>query len=266
MYANTRTMSAIDVYTQQQRDRLESIRQATERERLLLRERAGEDGQGGLMGSPNRMIRKDGTDEYSLLAKERCDIRARAEEQGDILGKIRQEEHMISSEEINVDRRLAKAEERKMELLAKLSLLQFRETDIKKREEVLDMKETSLKQKEETIRHSQRDISQQQSCIKTEIAQRNAQFVAAQKKAQDKVNEEVKLSSRLKQQNSDAEKRIMNLEMQINIKIRALDDLDREVMRDEMRQRDEEMQAIDHLRRDIENMKLTSDAEMQSFN
>ena len=170
MHRYTSAPSAMEVYTQQQRQRLESIKQATERERRLLHERAGSVSAADISGSPAA--------HRSMVQLERDSLHVRSEELGEQMAKIRSEEHELGIEEHDIDRRLAKAEDRKRDLLATLSTIQFRETELHTREEALEARENALKIKQDEVRQRERIASSQQGSVKSELAQREAQLAA----------------------------------------------------------------------------------------
>ena len=252
--------SAMEVYTQQQRQRLESIKQATERERRLLQEMSGVSAAGAddAIGSSPAAHR-------SLIQQERDNLRTRGEELGELLSRIRAEEHELGVEEHEIDRRLARADDRKRDLLAKLSALQFRESEIHSREEAMEAREAAIKIKQDEIRQQERAASSQQGSVKSELAQREAQLVAAQKKAREKMNEDQRVAARLRQQLTEHESRIRSQELQLNARVRSLEDLERQILRDEMRQRDDEAHAIEELRRDIDRRRSLLSATKEAF-
>ena len=257
MHRYTSAPSAMEVYTQQQRQRLESIKQATERERRLLHERAGSVSAADISGSPAA--------HRSMVQLERDSLHVRSEELGEQMAKIRSEEHELGIEEHDIDRRLAKAEDRKRDLLATLSTIQFRETELHTREEALEARENALKIKQDEVRQRERIASSQQGSVKSELAQREAQLAASQKKIRDKMNDEQRISLRLRQQLTEHESRIRAQEMQLNVRIRSLEDLERQILRDEMRQRDDEAHAIEELRRDIDHRRTVLSSVEESF-
>jgi chromosome segregation ATPase len=258
MHRYTSAPSAMEVYTQQQRQRLESIKQATERERRLLQERASSPvPTADSYGSPAA--------HRSMVQMERDNLHARSEELGQQMAKIRAEEHDLGAEEHDIDRRLAKAEDRKRDLLATLSSLQFREADLHTREEALEARETALKAKQDEVRQRERIASSQQGSVKSELAQREAQLAATQKKIRDKMNDDQRISMRFRQQLTEHESRIRGQEMQLNVRIRSIEDLERQILRDEMRQRDDEAHAIEELRRDIDHRRTVLTSVEDSF-
>eukprot|EP00744_Colponema_vietnamica_P023161 GILI01033452.1.p1 GENE.GILI01033452.1~~GILI01033452.1.p1 ORF type:complete len:262 (-),score=33.05 GILI01033452.1:45-830(-) len=244
--------SPIELYAIQQRQRMESIRAATERERELLSERIATQQQGA--SSPANNYAYMPTDR-SLAMKERDALRARAEQVGDLLAGIRQQEHQMASEEAEVDRRLHRATDRKRDLMSQLKSIQIREDELKNRETFADGKENLVKQRAEEVRVRQRDAQNQLATVKAEVSQREVLLVTTIKKCNDKTVEQQRALHRMRQQVADTETRVRTLEMQLNVRARAVDDLERETMRSEMELREDELHVIENLRRQIDDRK-----------
>lgn len=242
--------SPIELYALQQRQRMDSIRAATERERELLNERLASYSQGGSTPPPVPQ-----TSDRILVVKERDSLRMQAESLGELVANIRQEEHELAVQEADVDRRLQRAADRKRDLLAQLKTVQMREEDLKNREAVADAKESSIKIKSEEVRVRHRDAQNQLATVKAEVSQREVLFTASLKKQNDKAAEQQRSLNRMRQQVADAEGRVRAMEMQINVRSRAIDDLERETMRSEMELREDELRTIEDLRRQVEDRK-----------
>lgn len=269
MHRTSAIASPIELYAQQQRQRMEAIRAATERERELLNERlvAAADGVGA-MGAASPAPHHHGSSpapytaasartpfaaEKALVLKEREEIRARAETLSEAMAALRRAEHTMAAEEAEVDRRLQRAADRKRDLLAQLKAIQLREEDLTSREAAAAAKEEALRRQSEDVRVRQRDSLAQLATVKAEVSQREVLFVAALKKQSDRAADNDRALQRLRQQAADMEGRVRALDMQLGVRARAIDDMERDTMRAEMTLRDEELHTIEGLRRDIEN-------------
>ena len=277
MHRTSAIASPIELYAQQQRQRMEAIRAATERERELLNERlvAAADGvRVGAMGAASpaphhhtsaaiggsspapytaAAARTPFAAEKALVLKEREEIRARAETLSEAMAALRRAEHTMAAEEAEVDRRLQRAADRKRDLLAQLKAIQLREEDLTSREAAAAAKEEALRRQSEDVRVRQRDSLAQLATVKAEVSQREVLFVAALKKQSDRAADNDRALQRLRQQAADMEGRVRALDMQLGVRARAIDDMERDTMRAEMTLRDEELHTIEGLRRDIEN-------------
>ena len=103
-----------------------------------------------------------------------------------------------------------------------------------------------------------REISHQKQLLENDQAERQAKLNLSRKKLGDRETEQSKAIQRLKQQLNDQEDRVRGLELQLTSRVRAADDLERDVHRQMQLQRDQELAAIEELRADIQRSRAAS--------
>ena len=162
----------------------------------------------------------------------------------------------MHEQERGLERRLDKLNALKKELLSRLVTLQYTEREQRETEAMLDGELTDLARKQEDLRERQREIQHQKSVRATELAQREAALAAARKKLQDKEVEQQKITQRLRQQTLELEDRVRGLELQLSTRLRLVEDLERDALREEMRIRDDELQAANDLRVEIDRRQM----------
>ena len=255
-------MNSVSLYTQQQKQRLQAIRNATERERLLLEQSKGDDLRQDQEIVHNISPQKWNDVHREVLVAttlgeagnlEREDLHNRSEQLTERYRDLRFQEQELCAQEGEVDKRLSRAEERKRELLSKLTALQFMDTELSDREGQLSTKEEALNTKKDELRHRQRELAHLMAALQKEESQRENSFNSAAKKLSDKQTENQQILARLRQQLVETEDRAMNIEVQLSTRSRTVDDTEREVTREEMRQRDSEITMIEQLRREVEH-------------
>lgn len=241
-----------------QRQRLDILRQATERERSLLASSQSvpqESSSTTFVASstpaalPDFVLRHIPTASQAA-AKVAQDVRE--EELRRLMTSLAKEEDELREEEAKVDRRLAAAEDAKRELLSTMIALQYREAELKDRSDMLDEEEAAARQHVDDAKQRIREINHQRELLEHDQVERQSKLSLSQKKVADRQAEQSKVIQRLKQQLNEQEDRVRSLEMQYMSRVRAVDDLEREVHRQTQLQRDAELAAIEDLRADIQ--------------
>lgn len=162
------------------------------------------------------------------------------------------EEAEILRKESLLDQRVAVAEERKRELLASFASLTYREKELREQELQLDRCEEQLRRQEEENRARQRELSQQIEHFQLDLAERSAKAASARRKLDERRAENTRTIERMRQQVHEQEDRVRTVEAQIITRQRKLEDDEREVARRELKLRDAELSAIYELRLDID--------------
>lgn len=284
-------VSNIENYVAQQRKRLEAIRTATEKERELLERRSAA---ADAVRSPTvalsfrdiaspQQTTKDlpsangklyhssfsarVNESSTLMDRDDLDeLRQRCDASEVFLRTTREEEMAVDVSERDVDRRLARAEERKRELLSRLATLQRRERDAKDRSIQIERDEETLNREFDAERERHREAQHQRSLVSSELSEREALLVSAREKARTEAEDEQRAVERTRNQVRLAEERIRSLEMQLIAKGRTLEDFERETLRAAARQREKELLEISELRKEIERRRASLDISSSQLN
>ena len=250
---------SVDEYASAQRRRLEAIREATAKEQSLLRQqeleefkaRSATPNRNGLHQSPPRPTAAS-SGGHSPDEQQR-ELRQRSRQLLEKERELAAEERTVDAQESEFSGRMEVIEHKKRELLQRLARAEQHEAGLKEREQRTNRREEATRQKFNTLHEKEREQRHNQSLLAAEVAERKATLHAAQRKAEERHQEESRNLQRLHAQVREMEERLRTVEMQLTVKNRALDDAERDIAREEMKQRDLELHRIESLRRDIEN-------------
>lgn len=261
--------SALETFAAKQRERLEAIRKATDREKALLENK-------GIDASPPRRfasapIPEYGSSfpvepqsphaarEYEAVASPSGSGAQHAREEGlkQLSHRLQREEDQLGQQEKLIDVRLSKAEEAKRELLGKLIALQYREQELKNRSQQLDEEEAAARSRQDEYRSRQREIAHQAQQLEHDLNERQAKLTNSKRRFADRQAEQSKVVQKLKQQLNEQEDKVRSVELQFSSRQRAVDDMERDLATQLLLQRDLEMSAIEELRNDIQRARTT---------
>jgi colicin import membrane protein len=279
--------SAVQRYAEQQRDRLEQIRAATEKERQLLQlhlrapavtadcqqsdpQSPGQLGAGiqhshhDYGASPNSRIGADGGYRQPETQLERLaygarpsvviasQLTRRAQELQAEEEELRRAEPDLDAQERAMEARVLRLNAAKKELLQRLAMLQAMDGAQREAEQALDQDLTEVQRSHDAAKDRMREQQHRMSSHAAEQAQREAALQAARKKFGDKEAEYHRAAGRLRQQLLEQEDRVRSLEAAVAQRHRAAEDAERDAAREEMRLRDDELQALSDLRAEME--------------
>ncbi|KEG13513.1 hypothetical protein DQ04_00961060 [Trypanosoma grayi] len=243
-------------YTAAQRQRLEEIRRATEKEYQLLALHAGKlahctdtttakQDDGALLQTPQL-----GGGRWVSLNDKAMELHALDE-------KLTLEEREMERQEFELERRFHTAERRKEELLSQLALLQHREALLKKQEEQLDEEESGSERASRLLDTFAQEMDEERRASHTHVNEKRGRLGAAKMAAADKQKKRDALESRTRAQISETQDRIREHRVEMMRRGGALNDKERWLRQEQSRLREEELAAIYRLRKEIDSMAVT---------
>lgn len=266
-------------YAEAQRRRLEEIRRTTEKERELLRVHtmrkslaadyesmntkdagtaafspvdsswpvgsgAGFSKAGLHVQSIDEVIRGAGGNPIANSTRWST-LNERAAQLHELDKKLSGDDEKLDRDEFALQRRFAKAEGHKKDLLTHLSVLQHQEADQQAREVALEKEEKIALQRHEEVVARGKAESSVLVTINKDRSERQARLGEARRKVDEKRSQQESIASALRQQAHDLEVRVKALEQEVKSQERHIGDMELLLKQDEMRVRDGE---VDHIR------------------
>lgn len=164
---------------------------------------------------------------------------------------LRDEERRLDAAIESNHRQTTELEERRKVLVQRLAAANGDESECHEAEADVSVRETRLREAMDTWRDQQREAAHQARLVSAEYAERRGTLEAAERRAQAKAADDGLMLQRLRAQVEEAEDRARAVDLQVTLKSRGLDDLERAVARRDMEMRDEQLRAIEQLKRDL---------------
>ncbi|ORC84740.1 uncharacterized protein TM35_000411100 [Trypanosoma theileri] len=245
-----------DSYAASQRQRLDEIRRATEKERQLLALHAGRMSHS-VDTSPTAprdfALQQSASHESSRWLS----LNDRAMEMHALDEQLTLEERDLDKQFFELDRRLNAAERRKTELLSQLTLLQHREALIKKQEEQLEEEETGAERETRLLETFAQEVDEEQRSHNVRVSEKRGRIDVAKTAARDQQKKRESLEARTRSHVDEIQDRIRHHRTELMNRTSALNDKERWLRQEELRIREEELSAIYRLRKEIESMTLS---------
>ena len=266
-----------------QKQRMEQIRQETERERSLLARqhanrlafvgidegfdqgtysnRSGEGASGHINTSNIRSPPGINTtasvsspaQQFTMHDPLRSPDRTRPTE-GVLMGEL----SVLQGEEVELDREVSecsarrrRCDEQRRGITLRLASLRQAEADVNERAAQLDAREVAARRRMEDERKRGRELQHDADIVTRELAERRAMVEQAERKAQARVEDDAAHLMRQQQQLRESEERLRTWELQLRLREKTLEEKEREVARIEAALHDEETREIEQLRREI---------------